>query len=73
MLKIFDELIEFQREKLLELAQTLVPRVTEEDLLQPFDFPVLENHPGFRHEEGVLEGLMTARMVVLSEFARDAP
>jgi len=35
-------------------------------LLQPNDFPELENHPLFRYEEGVLEGILTARMSYLS-------
>jgi len=62
--KLFEELIEGQRKKLLELAVLLVPNITEEDLLQPFDYPILENHPAFRYEEGVLEGLLTAQMAV---------
>lgn len=73
MLEIFDELIDGQKKLLLELAQTLVPHVDFDDLLQPFDFPVLENHPGFRYEEGVLAGLMTARMAMACEFARNTP
>ena len=64
MEEIFEELIQGQREKLLRIANELVPGVVEDDLLQPFDFPELENHPGFRHEEGVLEGLLTAFMAV---------
>jgi hypothetical protein len=28
--------------------------------MQPNDFPELENHPFFRYEEGVLEGLQSA-------------
>jgi hypothetical protein len=64
--KIFDELISGQRRKLLNYGQRIVPNVTEDDLLQPNDFPELENHPAFRYEEGVLEGLMSARMAFLS-------
>lgn len=63
---LFDEMIAAQRRKIFKLAEKLVPNVTEEDLLQPNDFPILENHPIFRYEEGVLEGLMTARMGYLA-------
>lgn len=59
--KLFEELIEAQRSKLLACARSLVPHATADDILQPIDFPELENHPYFRYEEGVLEGLLTAR------------
>ena len=62
---LFDELIQQQKMKLLVCAKRIVPQVTEEDLLQPNDFPELELSPGFRYEEGILEGLMTARMAYL--------
>lgn len=66
MEQLFDELIEGQRKKLFKFAQALIPNITADDLLQPNDFPVLENHPHFRYEEGVLEGLLTARMAFLA-------
>jgi hypothetical protein len=62
---LFEELVAAQRKKLLKYGQSIVPHVTEDDLLQPNDFPELERHPAFRYEEGVLEGLMTARMAFL--------
>jgi len=64
--KIFEELIDLQKQKLLGCAQEFIPYITEDDLLQPNDFPLLENHPYFRYEEGVLEGLLTARMAYLA-------
>ena len=66
MEQLFDELIEGQRKKLFKFAQAIIPNITGDDLLQPNDFPVLENHPLFRYEEGVLEGLLTARMAYLA-------
>jgi hypothetical protein len=65
--RLFDEMIECQRKKLLSLAQRIVGPITEDDLLQPNDFPALENHPLFRYEEGILEGLHTARMAYLAQ------
>lgn len=61
-----EEIISQHRERLLACAQRIVPHVTEEDLLQPNDYIELETHPEFRYEEGVLEGLLTARMALLS-------
>lgn len=64
---LFDELISQQQKRLLKLAQKVVPHITFDDLLQPNDFPELENHPYFRYEEGVLEGLRTAQMALLAQ------
>lgn len=67
MEKLFEELVGAQRKKLLAFARTLIPHLTEDDILQPNDFPLLENHPRFRYEEGILEGLLTARMALLAQ------
>ncbi len=66
MQELFDSMVAAQRDKLKSCAQQIVPGLTEDDLLQPNDFPELENHPYFRYEEGVLEGLLTARMAYLA-------
>jgi len=66
MENVFEVLVEEQRKKLLKIARQLVPRITPDDLLQPNDFPELEQHPFFRYEEGVLEGFLTARMAYLA-------
>ena len=58
---LLNELIEQQNQKVLRCAAEILPHLTEDDLLQPNDFPELENHPHFRYEEGVLSGLLTAR------------
>jgi len=62
--KLFEELIALQEKKVFQLAEKIVPHITKEDILQPNDFPALENHPFFRYEEGVLEGLRTAQMAL---------
>lgn len=64
--ELLDQLIEEQGKKVMNCANEILPYLTEDDLLQPNDFPVLENHPFFRYEEGVLAGLQTARMAYLA-------
>ena len=64
--ELLDELVESQQKKLLSCAERIVPNITPDDLLQPNDFPALEHHPHFRYEEGILEGLLTARMAMLA-------
>ena len=66
MIKLLDELIEGQQKKLLSTARRIVPNITEDDLLQPNDFPALELHPHFRYEEGILDGLRVARTAILA-------
>ena len=68
MEELFDELVEMQRKKLLECARRIIPHVTPDDILQPNDFLELENHPHFRYEEGILEGLLSARMACLAKM-----
>ena len=71
MIQLLDELIEGQQKKLLAMARRIVPHITEDDLLQPNDFPALEFHPHFRYEEGILDGLRVARTALLaSESSR---
>lgn len=67
MQNLFDELITLQKAKILKCAQRIIPHITEDDILQPNDFPLLEMNPHFRYEEGILEGLMTARMAYLAQ------
>lgn len=64
--ELFQHLIQAQQKRLMACASKIVPTITADDLLQPNDFPALENHPYFRYEEGVLEGLKTAEMAFLA-------
>lgn len=66
-LELFDEMIAFQEEKVFKFAEKIIPSITRDDILQPNDFPALENHPNFRYEEGILEGLRSARMAFLAK------
>jgi hypothetical protein len=66
-MQLLDEMIVQQKSKLFKMACRIVPHVTEEDLLQPNDFPELEEHPHFRYEEGVLGGLLAAKSALLSK------
>ncbi len=68
---LFDELISLQKSRVRKCAEEVVPKLTDDDLLQPNDFPELENHPYFRYEEGVLEGLLSARMAFLAREKKE--
>ena len=70
--KLIDEMTEAQRQNLLKLGRRIVPTLTPEDILQPNDYPELENHPEFRYEEGVLAGFQTVQMA-LKALGMDKP
>ncbi len=55
------EIIDQQNQKLLTQGRRIIPTLTPEDLLQPNDYPELENHPEFRYEEGILAGMLSIR------------
>lgn len=67
MKNLLNELILHQKTRLFSLAKEIIPQITIEDLLQPCDFPQLENHPYFRYEEGILAGLLTVQSALLSQ------
>jgi len=66
--ELMNELIELQQKTLLTLARSIVPNATSDDILQPNDFPVLENHPYFRYEEGILHGLQAAKAALQAKM-----
>lgn len=65
-MELLDELILQQKKKMFAIAKRIVSQITEEDLLQPNDFPELEMHPHFRHEEGILDGMMMVKTAILA-------
>ncbi len=62
-----DELISFQQNRLLKLGRQFIPNLTSDDILQPNDYPQLENHPVFRYEEGLLAGIQTVKAALRAE------
>lgn len=58
---LIDELEKGQERVLFTLGRRIIPQLTQEDLLQPNDYPELEDNPHFRYEEGVLAGIKSVR------------
>lgn len=65
--QLLAELITYQQAKLLAAARQIIPDATADDILQPNDFPELENHPNFRYEEGLLHGLLAFQTALRAE------
>jgi hypothetical protein len=64
LLILLSEIEQGQHKKLLTFGRKVRPNLTEEDLLQPNDYPELEHNPEFRYEEGVLEGVRTVQSAI---------
>ena len=62
------EMIEFQREKLLKLAREILPDTTPEDLRNPQDFPDLVKDPLFNYEDGLLAGYLAVQIAMRSRL-----
>ena len=62
------EMIEFQREKLLKLAREILPDLTPEDLRNPQDFPDLIKDPLFNYEDGLLAGYLAVQIAMRSRL-----
>ncbi|MEK9701245.1 MAG: hypothetical protein ACO24D_14995 [bacterium] len=62
------EMIEFQREKLLKLAREILPDLTPEDLRNPQDFPELIKDPLFNYEDGLLAGYLAVQIAMRSRL-----
>ncbi len=67
--ELMAQLIEGQEKELQKQAAVICPHLTKDDLLQPNDFPALEQNPLFRYEEGALAGLKTAQAALNAFFA----
>lgn len=61
---LIQEIIDLQHKRLLACGRQIIPHITSDDILQPNDFPELENHPVFRYEEGVLAGLQSLQIAL---------
>jgi ADP-ribose pyrophosphatase YjhB (NUDIX family) len=56
--------IDSQRDKVLEVAHRVEPKVTRDDLNNPEDYPALRRSETFQYEDGILAGLLTARTLL---------
>jgi hypothetical protein len=66
--KLFDEMISYQRKKILNIAREHYPAIGGDDLLNPHDFPKLEADNRFQFEDGMLAGYIAAQMAVRAEL-----
>lgn len=61
---LLQKLHDQQRLKAKRMAQRLVPELTDEDVLNPDDFPALVQNPHFMYEDGLAAGILSAKIAV---------
>lgn len=69
--RLCDEMIEQQQRKVLKLGRELRPNVTGDDILDPTSIPELVSNPRWTYEEGLMHGLVQAKVALMRE-GRDA-
>ena len=68
--KLFEQMIAQQRQRVLAHARRLNPKLTEDDIQQPQDFPELHGAPEWQYEDGVLAGYCAAQAAVRAQLRR---
>jgi hypothetical protein len=61
---VFERLIRQQRDKIKEVALDILPDLPPEQMQDPHDYPEVADDAMFNFEDGVLAGLMSARMAL---------
>jgi hypothetical protein len=63
-LDVVQELVTYQKKKVLELAQRIHPGLTEEDVRNIHDYPDVYGDPIFQFEDGQLAGFVAAQIAL---------
>ena len=66
--RLFAEMIGLQEKKVLEIARSIEPQLTRDDLWNAYNHPKLEQDTYFQYEDGHLAGLMAARVAVAADL-----
>lgn len=68
ILTLLDDMIVQQRSKCLKIAHRINPRLTPDDLMNPFDWPEVGENPQFAWEDGLLAGLQSAHAALCARY-----
>lgn len=66
--QILEEMILLQRKKVMKMAEELGVHLTDEDILNPQDYPVLLKSQRFNFEDGFLSGLLAVQMALRAKI-----
>ena len=65
------EMIAQQESKVLQMARTIHPGVTNEDIRNPQDFPDLIENAGWNFEDGILAGLKSGHIALRARIIEE--
>jgi hypothetical protein len=65
---VLERLISQQRDKVVEVALDILPHLTPEQVQNPQAYPEIATDAMFNFEDGVLAGLMSARLALRSNL-----
>jgi hypothetical protein len=68
--QLLDEMIVQQRARVLAQARRLNPKLTDDDVQQPHDFPELAASAEWNYEDGILAGYLAAQAAIRAALRR---
>lgn len=68
--KLLGEMIQQQRARVLAHARRLNPKLTDDDVQQPHDFPELAGSPEWNYEDGLLAGYQAVQAAMRATFRK---
>jgi hypothetical protein len=69
--RLLDEMIAQQRRRVLEHARRLDPKLTDDDVQQPHDFPALAGSAEWNYEDGILAGYQAVQAAIRAQSRRE--
>jgi len=69
--RLLDEMVAQQRARVLTHARRLNPKLTDDDVQQPHDFPELAGSPEWNYEDGILAGYLAVQAAMRATFRRE--
>ena len=64
--EVLERMISQQRDKVRDVALDILPHLSPDDLQDPHDHPEVSDDAMFNFEDGLLAGLLSARMALCS-------
>ena len=68
--QLLDEMIAQQRARVLLHARRLNPKLTDDDVQQPHDFPELAGSAEWNYEDGLLAGYLAVQAAIRAALRR---
>ena len=69
--RLLGEMIVQQRARVLAHARRLNPKLTDDDVQQPHDFPELAASAEWNYEDGILAGYLAVQAAMRAAFRRN--